>query len=216
MDSSIESTEQLNKLDGFISQYWKLLLIAALAIVVIFCGIGFYKMHQNSVKNAELEAYYPKLATINAGNLAEAMDFAKTNQSIYSVFVDMAIAKYYAENTKQYDLALERLMLAKKNVHEAVLMSIINLRVARLQIQLGQHLPSIDTLNQITDGVLFSVASNLKGDVYYDMKKYSLAKMAYEQAMVAQNKDLPTQNILIKLNQVNTMLAQQVKKDQTN
>lgn len=188
----IEGYETEEQQVDAIKSWWKdngnTLVIAA---VIGFAGLWGWRYYNASIITAQEEAsqsYSDLVVKFEAqgvdGVRDEMQEFVKTNENNnYGVLASLLLAK---EAVKQNDLTLASTVLTElqsKNGY-APLNPVINLRLARVQLQKGELDDALKTAGLVTEKAFLAKANEVKGLVYLKKgeqeKAYSAFKLAVD------------------------------------
>lgn len=204
--------EQFQEIKEFLANTWKIIVtVIAIGLLAIW-GWRYWQSYQKQ-KNIEASDKYEQLvANLSPENLHsvdELVLFAKDTDTIYSVFANLKAAQFYVEGLQDYAQAEALLIDAGKKTDSEPVLSIINIRVARLQYQLEKYTESLQTLDRVLNESWAAVVNDIRGDVLIKMERYAEACNAYEVALVSSPTPELEKNIKMKLNQANYLKAKQ-------
>jgi len=176
-----------------IKSWWKengnTLVIAA---VVGLAGLWGWRFYNESVITGQEEAsqaYSDMLVKFESKGAESGLDDIKTfiadNQdNNYGVLASLLLAK---EAVQQKDFALAKaqfVQLQSQNEY-APLNAVINLRLARVEAQLGEDEQALKTLTLITEPSFLAKANQVKGAIYLKMGEIEKARAAFQDAVNA-------------------------------
>jgi len=176
-----------------IKSWWKengnTLVIAA---VVGLAGLWGWRFYNESVITGQEEAsqaYSNMLVKFESKGAESGLDDIKTfiadNQdNNYGVLASLLLAK---EAVQQKDFALAKaqfVQLQSQNEY-APLNAVINLRLARVEAQLGEDEQALKTLTLITEPSFLAKANQVKGAIYLKMGEIEKARAAFQDAVNA-------------------------------
>ncbi|MFT6140410.1 MAG: putative negative regulator of RcsB-dependent stress response [Psychromonas sp.] len=176
-----------------IKSWWKengnILMIAA---VIGLAGLWGWRFYNESVITGQEEAsqaYSEMLVNFESQGGEVGLDnirvFIADNQNNnYGVLASLLLAK---EAVQQKDFALAKtqfLQLQSQNEY-APLNAIINLRLARVEGQLGEYEQALNTLTLITEPSFLAKANQVKGSIYLKMGDTEKARNAFQNAVNA-------------------------------
>ena len=107
---------------------------------------------------------------------------AENNDSTYGLLASLLLAKEAVEQNK-YDVAKTQLQQAQKQNSYEPLNPVINLRLARVESELGENDAALVTLALITEKPFLARADQLKGNVYLQMGDQDKARSAFQDAI---------------------------------
>jgi len=176
-----------------IKSWWKengnTLMIAA---VVGLAGLWGWRFYNESVITGQEEAsqaYSDMLVKFESkgaeAGLEDIKIFIADNQNNnYGVLASLLLAK---EAVQQKDFALAKaqfVQLQSQNEYEP-LNAVINLRLARVEAQLGEDQQALKTLTLITEPSFLAKANQVKGTIYLKMGDIEKARAAFQDAINA-------------------------------
>ena len=176
-----------------IKSWWKAngntLVIGA---VVALAGLWGWRYYNDSVISAQentSQAYAEMLTKFEAQSgdqeLESIRTFATANSdNNYGVLASLLLVKE-AVVQKEYDLAKTQLLALQKQNSYKPLNAVINLRLARVQVELGENEAALTTLALITDKAFLAKSYQLKGAVYLQQDKIEEARLAFQDAINA-------------------------------
>lgn len=170
-----------------------------IGLVGIF-GLQAWRKHQanNEATAATLyqqaevaqDAGKPEAATALVDELMK--DYAK---SPYALFAVSDRARQQVKDG-QLDKALASLQWAEAHATEPVLKSLIQLRVANVQLARGDGQAALATLNAMPAGQYTGLNQELRGDALVKLGRADDARKAYQAAMAALGEDAPQHAVL--------------------
>ncbi|MBT9431871.1 tetratricopeptide repeat protein [Candidatus Sodalis endolongispinus] len=163
----------------------------ALAIGVVL-GVGalvgwrYWHNHHNDAMMAASSAWQP----VNAGlsgqaaqtQLDAAQHFADANDNNYGALTSMGLARQFAERG-DFTAAEKQLQKALGQTREANLQSLINLRLARVQLQQKNVDGALKTLDGVKEQGWTALAEDTRGDAQVIKGDQQAARAAYEKAL---------------------------------
>ncbi|XKM13369.1 tetratricopeptide repeat protein [Orbaceae bacterium ac157xtp] len=206
------SEEQFEEIKEFLAKSWKIIAVIVIIGLLSIWGWRYWKSYQHD-KSLEASDRYEqliaKLDTNNPQSVDELVSFAKDTNTVYSVFANMKAAQFYVETLKDYAGAKDLLTAAAKETDSAPILAIINIRIARLQVQLGEYEESLKTLAKVKEESWTPVVDDIKADVFVKLERFADAVDAYEVALMAKPTPELEKNIKMKLNQAQYLKAKQ-------
>jgi predicted negative regulator of RcsB-dependent stress response len=191
----IEGYETEEQQVDAIKQWWKdngnTLVIGA---VVGLAGLWGWRFYNDSVIEGQekaSQAYNDMLVKFEAqgtdADTAQVQSFiAENDSSNYAVLASLLLAKE-AVVKKDFDLAKTQLIQLQSQNNYAPLKPIINLRLARVEVELGQFDEALATLESITEEGFYAKAEQVKGAIYLKQNDLDNARSAFQTAIDASN-----------------------------
>ena len=151
-------------------------------------GWNFYQDKQIEAKEAASAQYaeFINSATaeeVNSDSLSgELAKFTQAHgDSGYNIFVQLVAAKQAVTDGK-FEQAEKHLAQAAAKTEEQSLKSLILVRQARVQMELGNYDKALSTLTSVSSEAFTAAAAELKGDVYLAQGNSDKARMEYQAA----------------------------------
>ena len=119
-------------------------------------------------------------------------DYAK---SPYAMFAVSDRAKQEVQD-KQFGKAIASLQWAEAHAAAPVLKSLVQLRLARVQLAKGDGQAALATLDAIPAGQYAGLTQELRGDALVKLGRADDARKAYQAAMAALGEDAPQHAVL--------------------
>lgn len=186
----------------------KKIIFFIILFLMIFCFFWF-KNHINKnslniekkidMKYLKYEEIQKKINQKNIKNFNEAEQFILDNKNIYGTLASFSLAKKYILNNN-LDKALDQLNNSLKYTKEENLKNILNLRIAKIQIQKKQNKDAIKTLEKINNKNWISIVENLKGDIFIEKKDIQKAIKSWEKSKKFEKSDAFKELIKMKIN----------------
>lgn len=215
--SHSDNEEKLQEIQEFLGKTWKIMVAIIIIGLLAFWGWRYWKSHnveKAMVASSQYEQLIAKLSNDDPTSIDGLVKFADQNDTVYSVFADLKAAQLYVENKKDYSGAEQLLIAASKKTDSESVLAIINIRIARLQYQLGKYEDSLKSLDKVTNSNWASIVNNIRGDALAKMEKYSLACNAYEVALASQPTPEQEKELKMKLNKAQYLAAKQSQEQQ--
>lgn len=179
--------QQVEAIKGWWKKNGNTLVISA---VVGLAGLWGWRYYNESVTTAHesTSQAFSEMQTKFAAETGEKdlqviSDFvAENNDNTYGLLASLLLAKEAVEQNK-YDLAKTQLQQAQKQNSYKPLNPVINLRLARVESELGDNDAALATLALITEKPFLARAEQLKGNVYLQMGNQDKARSAFQDAI---------------------------------
>lgn len=218
MSHQLSSEEQLEEIKGFFAKRWKIMVAIVVIGLLAFYGWRYwqsYKAEKAIEYSDKYEQLIAELDDTKTDSVNELVSFAKDNDTVYGVFANLRAAKFYVEVLKDYNGAQTLLADALKKTSSEPIKAIINIRIARLQYQLGQYQESLTSLSHVTNESWGAVINDIRGDVFVKMTRYADAVDAYNVALTSSPTPDLKESIKMKLNQAEYLKAKQQAEQET-
>jgi len=184
--------EQADAVRRFFSENAKILVVSVLLIIAVLIGWHYWQNNQNTaMKNAA--SSYQKVSNILTDNKKTAVtkpddntndvaeQFVLENNNNYAVFIALELANNFVVQ-KLFDKAEQQLILALTKTKNKNLLSLTNLRLARLQLQLNKPDHALKTLNSVEGEAWVAMAEDVRGDIFLNKGDIPAARAAYTKA----------------------------------
>ncbi|GLS89773.1 membrane protein [Psychromonas marina] len=191
----IEGYETEEQQVDAIKQWWKdngnTLVIGA---VVGLAGLWGWRFYNDSVVEGQekaSQAYSDMLVQFEAqgadADTTNVQAFIDGNSSSnYAVLASLLLAKE-AVAKQDFELAKTQLTQLQDQNKYAPLNPLINLRLARVEVELGEYAQALTTLTMITEEGFIAKAEQVKGTVYLKQGDTNNARVAFQSAIDASN-----------------------------
>ncbi|MCG6200319.1 YfgM family protein [Psychromonas antarctica] len=181
--------QQVEAIKGWWKENGNTLIIGAVVGLAGLWGWRFYNESVISGQEQASQAYSDMLVKFEAQQgdkgLQDISLFATNNvDNSYGVLASLLLAKE-AVVQKNYLLAKTQLQQLQSQNSYAPLNSVINLRLARIQLQLGEYPEALSTLALITDKSFLGKAYQVKGSIFLKQEKLENARTAFQDAINA-------------------------------
>lgn len=166
MEVYSNENEQVDALKRFFSQNGKTLIIGAVIGVGALVGWHYWSSHQQG-SNEEASKIYQQVSTALDISKPETLDaaakFASENNNTYGALVSLDLAKRYVD-ANQLDKAAAQLHSGLKDTTDANLQAVLNLRLARVQLQLKQPDEVLKTLDAVKGDGWAAIVADVRGE----------------------------------------------------
>lgn len=170
-----------------------------IGLVGIF-GLQAWRKHQANNEATAATLYQQAEVAQDAGKPEAATAFVDELMKDYakSPYALFAVSDRARQQVKdgQLDKALASLQWAEAHATEPVLKSLIQLRVANVQLARGDGQAALATLNAMPAGQYTGLNQELRGDALVKLGRADDARKAYQAAMAALGEDAPQHAVL--------------------
>jgi predicted negative regulator of RcsB-dependent stress response len=189
----IEGYETEEQQVDAIKNWWKengnTLIISAIVGLAGLWGWRFYNESVITAQEEASQAYSDMLVKFESRSDQAGLDdittFVSNNQdNNYGVLASLLLAKE-AVLQKDFALAKTQLVQLQSQNEYAPLNAVINLRLARVEAQLGEYEQALKTLALITEASFLAKANQVKGTIYLAMGDIEKARSAFQDALNA-------------------------------
>lgn len=157
--------DQISALRHFFIGKGKILIYFVLVVAIALLIWGFVAKHQENRAN-EASKNYGKLFSskaVGAKRQDELEKFVNENHNIYGVLASLDLAKRYVE-MDEFEQAIKQLKNSLMEVKDSNLAAIINIRLARIQLQQKKVQEALKTLDNVKEKSWSALIADLRGD----------------------------------------------------
>lgn len=166
MEVYSNENEQVDALKNFFAQNGKALVVGVVLGVGALLGWRYWSNHQDS-GSREVSASYQKVTSALDATQPASLDavakFASENSNTYGALASLDLAKRYIDNN-QLDKAVDQLQNGLKSTKDANLQAVLNLRLARIQLQQKQPDAVLKTLESVKGDGWAAIVADVRGE----------------------------------------------------
>jgi len=158
--------EQTDALRNFFASNGKALAIGVVIGIAALGGWRYWSSHQDDTAKS-VSAQYQQLTSAMQADKPETLEavnrFASENSNTYGALAAMDLAKRYVD-AGQLDKAATLLQNGLKDTKDANLQAVINLRLARIQLQQNQADAALKTLDGVKGDGWTAIVADIRGE----------------------------------------------------
>ena len=165
----------------------KRLVVIVVIMVAALTGWRYWQHYQNSaLQQAALswQQTSDALSAGKAGAVLAAEQFAASNKNYYGLLASLHLARYFVDH-REFDSAEQQLRRASGQTEESNLLSLIRLRLARVQLQQKKPDEALKTLSAADQAGWEAMAQGIRGDALLSQGNTDGARAAYSNAISA-------------------------------
>ncbi len=165
MEVYSNENEQVDALRGFFAQNGKALVIGVIIGIGALAGWRYWSSHEDGSSRETSAAYQQVSGALDSSKpetLAAAAKFASENSNTYGALASLDVAKRYADGN-QLDQAAAQLQSGLKDTKDANLQAVLNLRLARIQLQQKKPDEAVKTLDLIKGDGWTAIVADVRG-----------------------------------------------------
>ncbi|WP_307743264.1 tetratricopeptide repeat protein [uncultured Pantoea sp.] len=166
MEVYSNENEQTEALRNFFTSNGKALAIGVVIGIAALGGWRYWSSHQDDTAKT-VSAQYQQLTTAMQAGKPETLEavnrFAGENSNTYGALAAMDLAKQYVD-AGQLDKAAALLQNGLKDTKDANLQAVINLRLARIQLQQNQADAALKTLDGVKGDGWTAIVADIRGE----------------------------------------------------
>ncbi|WP_337025950.1 YfgM family protein [Pantoea anthophila] len=166
MEVYSNENEQTEALRNFFTSNGKALAIGVVIGIAALGGWRYWSSHQDDTAKT-VSAQYQQLTTAMQAGKPETLEavnrFASENSNTYGALAAMDLAKQYVD-AGQLDKAAALLQNGLKDTKDANLQAVINLRLARIQLQQNKADAALKTLDGVKGDGWTAIVADIRGE----------------------------------------------------
>ncbi|MGC0796492.1 YfgM family protein [Pantoea agglomerans pv. betae] len=166
MEVYSNENEQTDALRNFFANNGKALAIGVVIGIAALGGWRYWSSYQDDTAKTVSAQYQQLTSAMQAGKpeTLEAVNrFASENSNTYGALAAMDLAKQYVD-AGQLDKAATLLQNGLKDTKDANLQAVINLRLARIQLQQNQADAALKTLDGVKGDGWTAIVADIRGE----------------------------------------------------
>ncbi|WP_343554287.1 YfgM family protein [Pantoea sp.] len=202
MEVYSNENEQVDALRQFFANNGKFLAVGVIIGIAALGGWRFWSSHQEGTDKAA-SAEYQKLTSAMQANQPQTLEavakFASENSNTYGALASLDLAKQYVE-ANQLDKAIALLQSGLKDTKDANLQAVINLRLARIQLQQSQADAALSTLNNVKGDGWTAIVADIRGEALLSKGDKQGARDAWSKGAESQASPALKQMLQMKMN----------------
>jgi predicted negative regulator of RcsB-dependent stress response len=177
--------EQVDAVRRFFAENGKALAVGVVLGIGALVGWRFWQSNQNSNMMAASQSYQEASDRLAAGkpdDVAAAEKFIQANSNSYGVLAALQLARHFVEQN-DFAKAEQQLVLAQGQTKDDNLLSMINLRLARVQLQEKKLDDALKTLDGVKGEGWTAMTQDVRGDVLLAKGDAKGAREAYSKGI---------------------------------
>jgi len=174
--------EQVDALKNFFAENGKALAVGVVLGIGALVGWRYWSSHQENNSRETSQAYASAVSTLKAGKpdtYAAAENIAANQKNAYGAFAALELAQQFVD-ANQLDKAEKQLQLGLAAAPDDNLKSVINMRLARIQLQMKQPDAALKTLEGIKGEGWTAIVADLRGEILLSKGDKPGARAAWE------------------------------------
>lgn len=183
METYSNENEQVDALRRFFSENGKVLVIGVILGIGALAGWRYWSSHEDGSARETSLAYQQVTSTLDASKpetMTAVAKFASDNGNTYGALASLELAKRYVD-LNQLDKAAAQLQIGLKDTSDAELQSVINLRLARIQLQQKQPDEALKTLALVKSDAWSALVADVRGEALLSKGDTKGARDAWQQ-----------------------------------
>ncbi|MDR3432468.1 MAG: YfgM family protein [Rouxiella aceris] len=197
MEVYTTENEQVDAVRHFFAENGKALAIGIVLGIAALGGWRYWQSHENTAlteASASFQQASAALVDNKADSVANLEKFAQSNTNSYGVFAALQLADHFAQ-AKDFANAEKQLTLASQHAKDDNLLSMVNYRLARVQLQENKLDDALKTLDNVKGDGWMAMQQEVRGDVLLAKGDTKGARDAYSKGLDSK----PSQTLLTML-----------------
>ncbi|WP_187487370.1 tetratricopeptide repeat protein [Duffyella gerundensis] len=194
--------EQVDALRRFFANNGKALAVGVIIGIGALAGWRYWTGHQVS-NSAEISANYQKVTQAMQGDRPQTLEavakFASENNNTYGALAALDLAKQYVDQ-QQLDQAASQLQTGLKATKDENLQAVLNLRLARVQLQQKQAEAALKTLDAVKGEGWSAIIADIRGEALLSKGDKQGARDAWSKGIASDASPALKQMMQMKMN----------------
>ncbi|MHB9328691.1 YfgM family protein [Phytobacter ursingii] len=174
--------EQVDALKRFFAENGKALAVGVILGIGALVGWRYWNSHQIETERSASQGYENAITAIRADKpetLTAAEKFAAENKNTYGALASLELAQQYVERN-ELEKASAQLQQGLAATSDENLKGMINIRLARIQVQLKQQDAALKTLDSVKGDGWAAIVADLRGEALLSKGDKQGARTAWE------------------------------------
>ncbi|MGP3592127.1 YfgM family protein [Vagococcus sp. WN89Y] len=174
--------DQVDAIKRFFVENGKALAVGVVLGIGALVGWRYWSSHQEDSAKASSQAYEDAISALSAGKpeaLAAGEKFVADNKNTYGALAALELAQQYVDKN-ELEKAAAQLQLGLGATSDENLQSMINVRLARVQVQLKQQDGALKTLDAVKGESWAAIVADLRGEALLSKGDKQGARTAWE------------------------------------
>lgn len=202
MEVYSNENEQVDALKNFFAQNGKALVVGVVLGVGALLGWRYWSNHQDSGSREVSASYQQVTSALDAtkpASLDAVAKFASENSNTYGALASLDLAKRYIDNN-QLDKAIAQLQSGLKSTKDANLQAVLNLRLARIQLQQKQPDTVLKTLESVKGDGWAAIVADVRGEALLSKGDVKGARDAWSKGIASDASSTLKEMLQMKVN----------------
>ncbi len=202
MEVYSNENEQVDALRRFFANNGKALVVGVVLGVGALAGWRFWSSHQDGSFRETSAAYQQVTSALDASkpNTLDAVSkFASENSNTYGALAALDLAKQYVDQN-QLEKAAAQLQTGLKATQDANLLAVLNLRLARIQLQQKQADEAIKTLDAVKGEGWTAIVADIRGEALLSKGDAQGAREAWSKGIASEASPALKEMMQMKMN----------------
>jgi predicted negative regulator of RcsB-dependent stress response len=194
--------EQVDALRRFFANNGKALAIGIVLGIGVLGGWRYWNTHQDSSAR-EVSASYEQLTRALDSSKPQTLEavakFVSENSNTYGALASLDLAKQYADKNELAKAATQ-LQNGVKNTKDANLLAVMNLRLARIQLQQKQADDALKTLDGVKGEGWSAIVADIRGEALLSKGDKQGARDAWSKGIASEASPALKEMMQMKMN----------------
>lgn len=206
MEVYTTENEQVDAVRRFFAENGKALAIGVVLGIAALGGWRYWQSHENNALT-EASASFQQATTALTDNKADSVanleKFAQNNSNNYGVFAALQLADHFVQ-AKDFANAEKQLNQASQLSKDENLLSLVNYRLARVQLQENKLDDALKTLDNVKGDGWMAMQQEVRGDVLLAKGDTKGARDAYSKGLDSKPSQTLQTMLRMKLNNLSS------------
>ncbi len=202
MEVYSNENEQVDALRRFFANNGKALAVGVVLGIGALVGWRYWSTHQDS-SSREASAHYQQLTTALDASKPQTLEavakFANENSNTYGALASLDLAKQYVDKN-ELAKAAGQLQSGIKNTRDANLQAVMNLRLARIQLQQKQADDALKTLDSVKGEGWTAIVADIRGEALLSKGDKQGARDAWSKGIASEASPALKEMMQMKMN----------------
>ncbi|PIJ52308.1 hypothetical protein BL250_00035 [Erwinia sp. OLTSP20] len=202
MEIYSNENEQADALRRFFSRNGKALVLGVILGAGVLAGWHYWNSHETNSSRETSAAWQQVVSSLENSKpqtLEAAARFVSDNRNTYGALASLELTKRYVD-LNQLDKAAAQLKAGLQDTDDAGLQSVLNLRLARIQLQQKQPDDALKTLDQIKGDAWVAIVADVRGEALLSKGDIKGAREAWQKGAEANGSSALKEMLQMKMN----------------
>lgn len=198
--------EQLDAVRRFFAENGKALAVGVVLGIGALVGWRYWQNNQNTSMMAASQSYQQTTEALLSGHADEVAaieKFIQANTNNYAVLAALKLASHFVQQN-DFAKAEQQLVLAQNQAKDENLRAVVNLRLARVQLQEKKWDEALKTLDGVKGEGWVAMQQNVRGDTLLAKGDIKGAREAYSKGIESNISQALTTVMRMKLNNLSS------------
>ena len=206
MEVYTTENEQVDAVRRFFAENGKALAVGVVLGIAALGGWRYWQTHENTALT-EASASYQQASSALTDNKADGVakleQFAQNNSNSYGVFAALELADHFIQ-AKDFTNAEKQLTQASQLSKDDNLVSLVNYRLARVQLQENKLDDALKTLDNVKGDGWMAMQQEVRGDILLAKGDTKGARDAYSKGLDSKPSQTLQTMLRMKLNNLSS------------